>query len=112
VLAPPDYDLASLLRDARRDVDADMGVRMIDLFARLTGRPVSQVLAGVSCLAVQRNLRIMGVFARLAATEGKPRYLALLPRVWGHILHDLQHPALAGLAPLIRTAIPAPKAAP
>lgn len=111
VLAPPEYDLASLLRDARRDVDPEMAVRMIDLYARLTVRPVAQVLASVACLAVQRNLRIIGIFARLAATEGKRRYLALIPRLCSHILQDLQHPALADLAPLIRDAISPPRGA-
>jgi hypothetical protein len=37
VLAPPEYDLASLLRDARRDTDAALRAAMIRRFADLAG---------------------------------------------------------------------------
>ena len=49
-------------------------------------------------LSAQRNLKILGLFSRLARRDGKPRYLDLLPRVWGHLPRDLDHPALAPLA--------------
>ena len=28
------------------------------------------------------------------AHDGKPRYLAYMPRLWGHLARNLQHPAL------------------
>jgi N-acetylmuramate 1-kinase len=108
VLAPPEYDLVSLLRDARRDVPQGLCDAMMDKFACATGRDPGQTRAASACLGVQRNLRILGIFARLARRDDKTRYLDLLPRVWGHILADLQHPALAELAPLVAKHIPAP----
>jgi hypothetical protein len=84
---------------------------MIRRFAELTGRPEARVAAAVAVLGVQRNLRILGVFARLAWERGKPGYLALLPRVRAHVEGDLAHPVLAGLGPLVRTALPPPEAA-
>jgi len=48
-------------------------------------------------MAAQRNAKIVGIFARLFKRDGKPRYLALLPRVWGYLERDLAHPALADL---------------
>lgn len=108
VLAPPEYDLVSLLRDARRDVPQDLCDAMIDRFAQAAGRDPAQTRAAFACLGVQRNLRILGIFARLARRDGKTRYLDLIPRVWGHIQTDLQHPALSGIAPLIAKHIPAP----
>ena len=51
----------------------------------------------MAVMAVQRNAKIAGIFARLYKRDGKPRYLSYLPRVWGHLTHDLEHPALAGL---------------
>ena len=45
-------------------------------------------------MAAQRNAKIAGIFARLYKRDGKPRYLAYLPRVWGYLNRDLEHPAL------------------
>src|SRR5260370_6647342 len=46
-------------------------------------------------LAAQRNCKIVGIFTRLWKRDGKPQYLAHIPRVWQLIDHDLRHPALA-----------------
>ena len=108
VLAPAEYDLVSLLRDARRDVSLAFCNAMIDRFAALIGSDPGKTRAAFACLSIQRNLRIMGIFARLARRDGKLRYLDLIPRVWGHIQRDLAHPALSELAPLIAAHIPAP----
>lgn len=109
VLAAPEYDLVSLLRDARRDVPADLRHAMAARFAVATGRPLAGVDAACAVLGVQRNLRILGIFARLARQEGKPRYLAFMPRVWEMVQDDLRHPALAPLAAVLD--LPGPAAA-
>lgn len=109
VLAPAEYDLVSLLRDARRDVSEPVVAAMIARFARHAGKDIAAVQAAVACLGVQRNLRILGIFARHGRRDGRTRYLNLMPRVWGHLQRDLAHPALAELAPLIATHIPAPR---
>ncbi len=109
VLAPPEYDLASLLRDARRDTDDALRTAMMRRFAQATGRDEARVAAATAVLGVQRNLRILGIFARLARERGKPGYLRLLPRVWGHVEGDLAHPALGRIGPLVRDAVPAPQ---
>lgn len=108
VLAPAEYDLVSLLRDARRDVPNDVQADMEARFARLTARGTGAVAAACAVLGVQRNLRILGIFARLARRDGKARYLALMPRVWRHVVRDLDHPALADLKTAVLRAIPAP----
>jgi aminoglycoside/choline kinase family phosphotransferase len=111
VIAPAEYDLVSLLRDARRDVPTEVHTAMTDRFARLTGRNPARVAAAAAVLGVQRNLRILGIFARLAQRDGKQRYLDLMPRVWRHIRSDLDHPALTDLRDLIVNSIPAPTGA-
>ena len=110
VLAPPEYDLVSLLRDARRDTAPALRTQLTQQFCAMTERDKDQVSAAMACIGVQRNLRIMGIFARLAAQQGKSRYLDLLPRVWTHVTEDLQHPALAPLQHLVLKSIPAPEA--
>lgn len=95
----PAYDLASLLRDARRDVDPSL---VDPLLQRLGGG--EDMRAAFHTLAVQRNLRVLGIFERLARRDGKTSYLALIPRVRAHLLTDLAAPYLARLAPLVNTA--------
>ncbi len=99
----PAYDLVSLLEDARRETPQDLREAMI---ARLlAARPEldpAEFRAAYAALGAQRNLKILGIFARLARRDGKPRYLALMPRVWAHLTRDLAHPALAPLAAWVR----------
>lgn len=98
-VAHPAYDLASLLRDARREVHPDL---CNPLLRRMGGGP--EMKAAFHILAVQRNLRILGIFERLARQDGKTGYLALIPRVWAHIQTDLATHDLAEIAPLVRRA--------
>ena len=46
-------------------------------------------------LAAQRNTRILGVFCRLWKRDGKDRYKAFQPRMWGLLERDLAHPVLS-----------------
>lgn len=99
-LSHPMYDVASLLRDARRDVDP----ALTDIFVT---NPTDR--AAFHVLALQRNLRILGIFNRLAKKDSKTGYLSLLPRVWSHIQTDLMAPETKALAPLINAAFEVPK---
>ncbi len=56
-------------------------------------------------------MKIVGIFARLAIRDGKPRYLDLIPRVWGHLMRDLAHPAVAPLAEWVARHVPPPEPA-
>jgi len=106
-VAPPGYDLASLLRDARRDVSPGVVEETIRYFAERT-RKKGPLRTSLACLGVQRNLRILGVFARLATMTGKPRYLDFMPRVWSNIVQDLQDPALGDLRQAVMDTVPEP----
>lgn len=108
VLAAPEYDLVSLLRDARRDVSPHLRAEMLARFAAGTARAPETVAAAAAVIGVQRNLRILGIFARLARRDGKAQYLDFMPRVWAQIDEDLSHPALADVAVLVRLLVPPP----
>jgi aminoglycoside/choline kinase family phosphotransferase len=99
VAGSPAYDLISLLEDARRDVSPALAQTMTEHYIAQRDGAVDRQAFRVSAaiLAAQRNAKIVGIFARLAARDKKPRYLAFLPRVWGHMERDLAHPALARL---------------
>ena len=96
------YDLVSLVEDARRDVppalaDAMTGRYLAAMKAQGTPLDEETFRAEAAVMAAQRNAKIAGIFARLYKRDGKPRYLDYLPRVWGYLNRDLQHPALAPL---------------
>ena len=108
-LAPAGYDLASLLRDVRRDVDRGLAAQMIEHYIEKSGVGAA-FRTQLACLGAQRNLRILGVFARLARTRGKPQYIDMIPRVWDNLMRDLDHPALARLRAATLDCLPAPDA--
>ncbi|KIC27834.1 aminoglycoside phosphotransferase family protein [Leisingera sp. ANG-M6] len=104
----PAYDLVSLLQDARRDVPAGIEMQMISRYITAAGADESGFRTAYTVLGVQRNLRILGVFARLSLDYGKPHYVDLIPRVWDHFFRGLDHSALAPVARLLRDSLPAP----
>jgi aminoglycoside/choline kinase family phosphotransferase len=96
------YDVISLLEDARRDVSPELAAAMkahyLDAMnAQGYALDAENWTAEAAISAAQRNAKIAGIFARLAARDGKPRYLGHLPRVWRYLEADLAHPALADL---------------
>jgi N-acetylmuramate 1-kinase len=91
------YDLISLIEDARRDVSPELAEAMTRRYIAATGIDTERMRAEMAVMAAQRNAKIAGIFARLYKRDGKPRYLDYLPRVWGYLGRDLQHPALAPL---------------
>ena len=105
---PPVYDLVSMLQDARRDVSAICHAATIRRYLDQTGRSEAEVLLLFHVLGVQRNLRILGIFARLARERGKPGYMALIPRVWGHICASLAIPEFRDLEPMVHGLFPDP----
>jgi N-acetylmuramate 1-kinase len=104
----PGYDLVSLMQDARRDVSTATETAMVDRFVRATGADPVAFAAHYAVLGAQRALRILGVFVRLGLVAGKPQYLRLIPRIWGHLQRNLSHPALAELAAICRDILPEP----
>ncbi|HEY1125071.1 MAG TPA: phosphotransferase [Sphingobium sp.] len=101
----PAYDLVSLLQDARRDVSPATERAMLDRY--MAAAPVSADFeAAYAVLGAQRNAKIIGIFTRLWKRDGKPRYLAYLPRMWGLLERDLAHPALAPVADWFAANVP------
>ncbi|MEI4471933.1 aminoglycoside phosphotransferase family protein [Frigidibacter sp. MR17.24] len=102
------YDLVSMLQDARRDVSPAVEARMVARYAETNGLDQGLFGAEYAFCGAQRNLRILGGFARLSMHFGKPHYVDLIPRVWALLQRDLAHPALAPLAAAVAAALPAP----
>lgn len=102
------YDLISLTEDARRDVSPEARAAAEDAFFAESGADREAFGAAAAVLAAQRNLKIVGIFARLRMRDGKAAYVDLIPRVWAHLERDLAHPELAELRGFVETHLPAP----
>ncbi|MEO1687471.1 MAG: phosphotransferase [Pseudomonadota bacterium] len=103
------YDLISLTEDARRDVAPEVRAATETRFIEAAGWQAELFRAAAAALAAQRNLKIIGIFARLGRRDGKARYVDLIPRVWAHLQRDLSHPALSDLRATIEAHVPAPE---
>ncbi|MCU6619016.1 MAG: aminoglycoside phosphotransferase family protein [Achromobacter mucicolens] len=104
---PITYDLASLVTDARTTWEEpqqlDWAIRYWEM-ARAAGLPVDADFAefhrAYEWMGLQRNLRILGVFARLNHRDGKAHYLAHIPRVNGYVRQVAQRYGV--FTPLLR----------
>ncbi len=107
LLGDASYDLVSLLEDARRTVSESLQQAMIARYlAQMTDVKEADFRAAYAMMGAQRNLRIIGTFARLAVRDKKPHYLHFLPRVWGHLERDIEHPILAPLKKHLDKTVP------
>jgi len=97
VIGPVTYDIVSLLEDARRDVSEELATKMIDRYLEKTGVDRDTFLISYAIMAAQRNIKIIGIFNRLCKRDNKPQYLDYLPRMWGYLKRDLEHPILNGV---------------
>lgn len=104
-LTHPAYDLVSLLTDARRRVSPHLREEMIELYVQRSGDGSESIRQAFAAFAAQRNLRILGVFARAG------RHMALLPNVYRYFAESLDHAIFSGVRESVLTAVPAPEGA-
>jgi aminoglycoside/choline kinase family phosphotransferase len=111
VYGPITYDMASLLRDAFLSWDEEMVLDVTIRYweqARKAGLldfdgwsdDFGAFYRAVDWMALQRHLKVAGIFARLTLRDGKPSYLADAPR----FIHYIRSTALRyrELTPLLR----------
>ncbi len=110
VLGPPAYDLASLLQDARVDIPDEMELRLMGHYVRRRAiDPAfdkSAFMATYAVMGAQRATKILGIFARLDQRDGKPHYLAHLPRVEAYLAKSLAHPLMQPIKLWYQTHLP------
>jgi N-acetylmuramate 1-kinase len=81
VSGPKAYDLVSLLEDARRDLNETNRDKLFDYYLEKSTCDKALFVRDYEILSLQRNIKIIGIFARLSMRDGKHGYLKLLPRV-------------------------------
>jgi N-acetylmuramate 1-kinase len=90
---PIGYDLVSLLKDCyiawpRTRVEAwvmQYHAAVADEEGALGGADARQFLCWFDLIGLQRHIKVLGIFARLWLRDGKPGYLADLPRVLQYV---------------------------
>ncbi len=110
LLGPLTYDLASLLRDCYIAWDPARVAGWVEgyrLRLQQTGLIEASVdrarfLRWFDLIGLQRHLKVLGIFCRLAYRDGKPGYLDDLPRVYRYVIEVAsRYPELAALAALL-----------
>lgn len=110
VLGPVTYDPVSLLRDCyvawprNRVEDWARGYATLAVHAGILRKEQEdRFMTWFDLMGAQRHLKASGIFARLNIRDGKPGYMADIPRTLGYLLEIAPaYPPLAGLADLVR----------
>jgi aminoglycoside/choline kinase family phosphotransferase len=108
VRANPAWDFSMLLHDARRDVSPEREAAVLRrYFEARPGLDSEAFMADFHALGALNIVRILGIFSRLVARDGKPRYRALMPRLWRYLDRCLADPAPPGLRQWLEAHVPA-----
>ena len=77
------YDLASLIDDVRLKTSKSFKKKVFDYYLKKQKKINTQKLKNdFEILSIMRNLKIIGIFTRLAIRDGKKNYLKLIPYTW------------------------------
>ena len=86
------YDLASLVDDVRLRTSDNFKSKVYNYFLRLNKDIDSKKFKNdFEILSVLRNLKIIGIFYRLAYRDKKKKYLKLIPYAWEMIFLRMSH---------------------
>ena len=88
VIGPCAYDLVSLTQDARIDVPKQLEYELINYFLKSNFKIKREnFMFSYNLLAIQRHMKVLGIFCRLSERDKKDQYLKHLPRV-KKMLHE------------------------
>jgi len=78
------YDLASLIDDVRLKSNKKLKDNIYKYYLKLNKNKINTVilLNDFEILSVIRNMKIIGIFTRLAVRDKKKKYLKLIPYAW------------------------------
>jgi N-acetylmuramate 1-kinase len=78
------YDLVSLIDDVRFKSNNKLKDNIYNYYLKLNKKKINKLilLNDFEILSVIRNMKIIGIFARLATRDKKSKYLKLIPYAW------------------------------
>ncbi len=97
VMGPPTYDLASLLYDCYQDYPETERQHWSRIFFEALPTCLSAEFSGfdawhkaVRMTSLQRHIKAIGIFARLACRDGKIQFLSEIPLTRKHLLEETE----------------------
>ena len=82
LIGPCVYDLVSLTQDARINVDRNLEDYLINYYLKnFPELKKKEFLFSLSVIAIQRHLKVLGIFSRLYLRDKKKNYTKHIPRV-------------------------------
>ena len=101
IIGNPLYDVASLIDDVRIKIPQKTKEKLFNYYLKKTRFKKRDLKNDFDILSVQRNLKILGIFARLHVRDKKSNYLKFLPYTWKLIEMRLKNPIFYNLKNLI-----------
>jgi len=85
------YDLASLIDDVRFKTSNQFKNKILNnYFKNLKKNEIDKFINDFEILSVLRNLKIIGIFMRLAARDNKKKYKKMIPYAWEMINYRMK----------------------
>ena len=85
------YDLASLIDDVRLKTPNELKEKVFKFYVKTNKKiDLEKFKKDFEILSVLRNLKIIGIFMRLAVRDNKKKYLKLIPYAWEMINHRIK----------------------
>ena len=85
------YDLASLIDDVRLKTSNELKEKVFKFYLKTNKKiEVEKFKKDFEILSILRNLKIIGIFMRLALRDDKKKYLKLIPYAWDMINHRIK----------------------
>ena len=85
------YDLASLIDDVRFKTSNQLKNKILNnYFKKLKKTEINKFVNDFEILSVLRNLKIIGIFMRLAVRDNKKKYIKMIPYAWEMINYRMK----------------------
>ncbi len=85
------YDLASLIDDVRLKTSNELKEKVFKYYIKTNKKiQLERFKKDFEILSILRNLKIIGIFMRLALRDNKKKYLKLIPYAWEMIDHRIK----------------------
>ena len=85
------YDLASLIDDVRLKTSNDLKEKVFKYYIKTNKKiHLERFKKDFEILSILRNLKIIGIFMRLALRDKKKKYLKVIPYAWEMIDHRIK----------------------
>ena len=97
------YDLASLIDDVRFQTSVESKKKIYNFYLKTQKKLNKKSFKNdFEIISVLRNLKIIGIFTRLAVRDNKKKYLKLIPYAWKLIRHRSQNENFKDLNNLLK----------